>query len=453
MTRHWRLKALAYLVGLGLLFFGLHELQADPALRTLHAVDIAAIEGGSTVLQEGEYVEVPDAYLLPPSVVAAGPAGEVRVSAALGTRALQEAARSHPPVRPGLWVQLEPVYPSTEAALAAMRPDRLYQRPHPVRGVVRRLDEAARTQALQGGALQIESALAVHAGTSPPLLDVGRAVALAGCMVWALVGLWAWADGAADRWRSRLARESSDAEVHAGRSPAVLWSLMGGAVLLIGLGMTVQGAADAQAGFPWGALALSASGLLLFGAGLWFSRFAVLLSADAVEKVGHRKRSRLRLDEVVALAVDEPAARRGPGICTYTLHLAGKGRGDGRARKPWRLGSSLFHGGLTQPTVFGAALRNCLVDRLAAAVASRIRAGEWVDFGPVVAGRTGIAKSRKKAEAGEVLPWGEIDSALVDRRGEMRIRRKGKAFSWAVFPAGRVLNRDALIRFMQNGRV
>jgi len=449
MTRHWRLKALAYVVGLGLLFFGLHELQADPALRTLHAVGIAEIEAGKAVIQDGEYVEVPDAYLLQPSVAAAGPAGEVRVSAALGSRALQEAARSHPPVQPGLWVQLEPVYPSTETALAAMRPDALYQRPYPVRGVVRRLDEAARTQALQGGALQIESALAVHAGTSPPLLDVGRAVALAGCMVWALVGLWAWADGAADRWRSRLARESSGAEVHAGRSPTMLWSLLGGAVVLIGLGMTVQGAVDAQGGFPWGALALTVSGLLVFAAGLWFSRVAVLLSTDAVEMVGHRKRSRLRLDEVVALAVDEPAARRGPRLCTYTLHLASEG--EGRARKPWRLGSSLFHGGLAQPTVFGAALRTRLVDRLAEAAAARIRAGEWVDFGPVVAGRAGLAKSRKKAEAGEVLPWAEIDSALVDRRGEMRIRRKGKAFSWAVFPAGRVLNRDALTRFMQNG--
>lgn len=163
MKRHWHLKALAFVIGLGLLFFGLHEAQTDPTLRVLKQVSIAEIERGE-LPKEDQYIQVNDAYLVGSYMIEYSHSRKhgdsAHVFAPLGSLAMQKLSSENKPLKPGLWVRLETDFRTKEAAEAAMQQDALYQKPYPVTGVVRSLESSVKKKMQEGGKpFQIGSSL------------------------------------------------------------------------------------------------------------------------------------------------------------------------------------------------------------------------------------------------------------------------------------------------------
>jgi hypothetical protein len=440
MTRHWKFKALAFIVGLGLLIYGITQLQTDPTLRVLKTLSIAELEG-SKQPAEDQYIQVNDAFLLGPYVVKTSHSRKrgdsAYVFAPLGSKDLIAQALKDKPIKPALWVRLEADYKTAAGADAAMKLQSLYEKPYPVSGVVRSLESDVAAE-MQGGngKIQMGSPVSLHNGSSPMSLGAGAAFVSLGSFLWLLLAILVFTDHGAEKWLKAL-QEKSEGQVFQGRSALLYFSIVAALCFLAATSLVVSVWVNGKEFSVMGVL-MALAALAVFVWGLLKSRAAAVLKPDVLELVRGDKVSSVPLTQVTALTIDERSVK-GVTVASYTLHKA-----EG---KPFEIGSTLFKGGLEDTEAFSLRLRRQLFELMAPQLFSQLEQGQTIAFSALNASQQGMGKG-KTSNGADTLPWSEVASATL-KNGELKIKQKGKMFTWGSFKVKKIHNLDVLLHVLK----
>ena|GEM_PF-2737067 len=438
MKRNLLAKAIVALIALGLLTYGLMQMQSDPTLRDLQRIGIAALEGGGPKPRQDQYIQVTDGYLMPYYMInyshSRKRGDSAHVFVPVGSKAMQDKAFRDEKIHPVLWVRLSQDFGTKEVADKAMQSPLRYERPYPVSGVADTLEDSVRDEMRKIAGLEITDPVALHEGSTPLSLGRGAEMAFAGGTLLLVVLLWAGGDVAGETWAKRL--EVSGAAVFVGTSAMLILALVGAVVLVGAVGEGVNHWVESRAVSPIG-VGLAVVGLVLLGIGLWRNRSAVVVGADRLYLVRNGGREKLMFADVQGLLVDERKVK-GVLVAKYTLLTAGK---------PFRVGSSWFRGGVDDARGLGALLRERVTQQIAPALQARIAGGERVSFGPLFVGHDGIGKG-KATDRAEVLTWQDIGSATL-KNGQLKIKQKGKMFGWGTFAVSKIVNFDLLMHTLQ----
>lgn len=437
MKQYLWAKAIAGLLALAALLYGVSILDSDPQLRVTQDVAMAELEAGQ-MPRDGQHVRLRDVWLLPAWVVEYSQSRKrgdhAHVTVAVGSRTTFERAAAGEPVDIKLWLRLPEDFRTREAATAAMNRDELYGRPQQRVGLINALPDSLREQTTGGNGFTSAATMRLEEGAAPSTAGEGAGFVAGGVLALALVAAWLGADALNDRWRARLAGDGF--QVFQGTSR---WLLLYGAVLLIApvlLFLDASTWVDAHQ-LDTGLLAALA---LLLAAGawaLWRQRLAYIVGPKGLERAGRGGRQPLvRWDQVEALSVAQRHFR-GHVAVTYTLHTK---------ERRFSVGNGLFTGGVDRHEALGDALRARVHSLVAGPLLERLAAGSRVAFGALGVHRDGLVKGR--LDSGELLPWADIESTTL-KQGKLRIKRKGKLMAWENVALGKLRNPDLLLQLIQ----
>jgi hypothetical protein len=437
MKRNWVLKAIVFLLGVGLILYGVSEMQSDPTLRVLQQMSISQIEKGE-LPRQGQYVEIKDAYLLPVWVVNSRKSrkrGErAYVHVPVGSQATQQKMMEDQPGKSVLWIELSQDFGTAESANAAMQADEQYRRPYPVQGVVRELEHSIHEEGKQIRDLQLaDTVLSIDIGSTPTSFGAGAGCLMAGALALLLLAGWLFSDHVSEKWMQTLRRP--DVSVFAGKSPLLILTMVAGPV-----GMVLGGVAmniwfeERTLSLPLVLGALAA--VAVAGVGLWRNRVAVVLAPEKLYVFHGDKRTSLPLAEVDGLTLNERKVK-GVLVAKYTLHHAGK---------TTAVGNSLFACGLDDAAPFGLAIRDAVLQRLAPVLLDKLNSGQPLSFGPFTVGLQGLSKGSNAS--GDVLAWSDVESAAL-KNGQLKIKQKGKMFAWGTYAVSKLRNLDVLLHILQ----
>jgi hypothetical protein len=441
MVRYQKIKAVLCLAGLGLLGYGIFQMQTDPTLRVLKTVSVAELEG-TAVLPEDQYIAVNDAYLMGPYLISTSHSRKrgdsAYVFAPLASVAMIRQFDAGKNVKPSLWVRMATDYKTSQAAEDAMHNKSLYQQPFHVTGLVRDLEGSVKEKMREIGKLQIDAPIALHDGSTPFSPGLASAMVCVGILIWTTVALWFWSDLVAQKWAQSL-QEKSGGQVFLGNSAKALAAVLGALVLWVAGGLAAVQWSDAKSFSAMGVLVALLGGCALVW-GLLKSRSAAILTPEVLEVQHGKNHTRVPLTQVTGLAIDERKVK-GTTVATYTLY-----RHEG---KPFKVGSGLFKGGIDEASSLGLALRNQLLPLLTPSIMNQLESGQSVSFGPLSLSHQGISKSKNSSE---VLPWSAIASSEV-KKGELKIKQSGKLFTWGSFAVKKLLNLDVLMLVLEKKAV
>lgn len=437
MKQYLWAKVIAGLLALVALLYGISILDSDPQLRVTQDLTMADLEAGR-MPAAGQHVRLREVWLLPAWVVEYSHSrrrgDHAHVHVAVGSRATAERAAAGEPVDAKLWMRLPQDFRTREAASAAMNREELYTRPQDHVGVINELPDSVREQTAGGNGLKSTATMRLEEGAEPSTAGEGAGFVAGGALALALVAAWLGADALSDRWRAGMAGEGF--LVFQGTSR---WLLLFGAVLLAAPVLLFLDAST------WVDTHQLDSGLLvtlalLLAAGawaLWRQRLAYIVGPKGLERAGPGGRQPLvRWDQVEALSLAQRHFRGNVAV-TYTLHT--------KDRK-FSVGNGLFSGGVDKHDALGEALRARVYGRIAGPLLERLASGARVAFGALGVHRDGLIKGR--LEAGELLPWRDIESTTL-KQGKLRIKRQGKLLAWENVALGKLRNPELLLQLIE----
>jgi len=437
MKQYLWMKAIAGLIGLCALLYGISIMDADPTLRVMQDVTMADIEAGR-MPRDGQLVRINDAWLLPTWVVEYSQSRKrgdhAHVHVGIGSAASFQHAASGQTTDVKLWLRLPQDYRTREAASAAMNRDSIYGKAESRVGVINELPESVRSSIADTNTWTSRATMRLEEGAKPSSAGDGVGFAAAGALALLLVAAWAAADYFSDIWRRGLG--GPDCTTFAGTSPWLLGfalSLLAAPPLLFVAAATWVDVRVASAPLAGSIVALLALG----GFSLWRNRVAWIVTPKGLARADHGGAKPLvRWEAVDALAIAERHFRGNVAV-TYTLHAG---------QRQFKVGNGLFSGGVDAHGALGQLLREQVAQQVAPALLARLAAGERVGFGTLGACRDGLIKG--KLQAGEVLPWAEIESSAL-KDGILRIKRKGKVLAWEKVSLGKLRNPDLLLQLIQ----
>jgi hypothetical protein len=438
MKSFWGLKAIAGLLGLALLIYGVSVIDSDPTLRVMQTVRMADVEAGQLPLS-GQLVRLDDAWLLPSWVVEHSKSrrgGEhSHVTVGLGSRDSAERVARGEAVDVKLWLRLPTDHRTREAADQAMRQVELYTTAVPRTGVIDELSTSLRDTVAADGPWKSSATLRLHEGKTPSTAGHGIGMLAAGLVMLLFTAAWLLIDRQHDAWRDSLG--GAGRTVFGGASPWLALGLLGGLASAALAYWVAELWVDSMRK-DWTLMAIAFALLGASLAALWRQRLAFVVSADGLVRVGPgAPRTLLSWAEVDGItSVMQKVS--GQLKASFQLH-AGK--------KTVKLGTGLFSGGLAQPAALGGLLNEIVTQRVAPGVLARLSQGEQVSFGGIGVRREGLVKGGKAQ--GELLAWNDIQSITAEK-GKLKIKKQGKRMAWDAIGLGKLRNLELLLSLVSH---